>query len=133
MEAGVVDLISQVHQKLTVQLEARLRDMEAATYCSVFLLRRSDTVTEMQSADRAHNELVTKQPSVERGSPHIWFFTVLLRGREQNLATKNSARIPTLRESGSGEDTQGDRRRPAAAKVACLGQSVEALPNLRKA
>ena len=33
----VTDLISQVHIKRTVQLESRMRSMEAATCCTLFL------------------------------------------------------------------------------------------------
>ena len=41
---------------LTVQLESRMRDLESATYCTLFLLIDSEMVTDMQDADRAHNE-----------------------------------------------------------------------------
>ena len=73
VENDVMDLISQVHLKLSVQLESRVRDAEAATHCTLFQLRGSAIVTEMHSAGRAYDELVNTQPSVERGSPHIWF------------------------------------------------------------
>ena len=82
-----MDLISQVHLKLSTQLESRVRDVEAATHCTLFLLTGSEIVTEMQSAGRAYDELVTTQPSVERGGPHIWFVTAMLRGRELALRT----------------------------------------------
>ena len=78
-----MDLISQVHLKLSVQLESRVRDVEAATHCTLFLLRGSAIVTEMHSAGRAYDVLA----SVERGSPHIWFVTEMLRGRELALRT----------------------------------------------
>ena len=68
-----MDLISKVHLKLSVQLESRVRDVEAATHCTLFQLRGSAIVTEMHGAGRAYDELVNTQPSVERGSPHIWF------------------------------------------------------------
>ena len=35
-DADVMDLIIQAHQNLSTQLESRVRDMEAATYCTVF-------------------------------------------------------------------------------------------------
>ena len=68
----MADLISQVqlNMKLSVLLESCMRDMELATYCTLFLPRESDIVKEMQDESRAHNELVTKYPDVERGSPH---------------------------------------------------------------
>ena len=87
MENDVIDLISQVHLKLSTQLESRVRDVEAATYCTLFQLRRSAIVTEMHSAGRACDVLVNTQPSVERGSPHIWFVTAMLRGRVLALRT----------------------------------------------
>ena len=48
------------------------RDMEFVTYCTLFSVRNSAIVTEMQIAGRAYNELVTKHLAMERGSPHIW-------------------------------------------------------------
>ena len=83
MENDVMDLISQVHLKLSVQLESRVRDVEAATHCTLFQLRGSAIVTEMHSAGRAYDVLA----SVERGSVHIWFVTAMLRGRELALRT----------------------------------------------
>ena len=73
-----MDLISEVHLKLSVQLESRVRDVEAATHCTLFQPIGSAIVTEMHSAGRAFDELVNTQPSVERGSPHIWFVTAML-------------------------------------------------------
>ena len=77
----MTDVISQVHlnMKLTVQLESHMRDTEPATYCTLFLQKGNDIVKEMQDAGRAYNELVTYQPSVERGSPRIWFFNAMLK------------------------------------------------------
>ena len=56
VDEEVADLVSQVHMKLTVQLESRMRDLESATYCTLFLLIDSEIVTDMQDADRAYNE-----------------------------------------------------------------------------
>ena len=77
-----MDLISQAHLKLSVQLESRVRDVEAATCCTLFQLRGSAIVTEVHGARTAYDELVNTQPSVERESPHILFVTAMLRGRE---------------------------------------------------
>ena len=52
--------------KLTVQLKSRLRDMEAATCCTLFLLRSSAVVTVIQSTDTAYNDMETNQPDKER-------------------------------------------------------------------
>ena len=79
MENDVMDLISEVHLKLSVQLASRVRDVEAATHCTLFQLRCSAIVKEMRSAGRAYDELINTRPSVERGSPHIWFVTAMLR------------------------------------------------------
>ena len=46
-DADVMDLIIQAHQKHSTQLESRVRDLEAATYCTLFLLRENDIVTEI--------------------------------------------------------------------------------------
>ena len=82
-----MDLISEVHWKLSAQFESRVRDAEAATHCTLFQLRGSAIVTEMHGAGGAYDELVNTQPCVERGSPHIWFVTAMLRGRELALRT----------------------------------------------
>ena len=37
----VAEPISRVYMKLTVQLESRMRDLESATHCALFLLRDS--------------------------------------------------------------------------------------------
>ena len=42
----------------------------------------------MQDANRTYNELVTNQPSVERGSPHIWLFSALQKTMEKTLTNK---------------------------------------------
>ena len=86
-----MDLISQVQLQRTVQIESRVWDMEAATYCTFFFLRSSAIVTEVLNASRAYNELVTTQPNMERLSPHIWLFTSMLRSIENVLANKSSA------------------------------------------
>ena len=46
----VAELISRVYMKLTVQLESRIRDLESATHCALFLLRDSVFVTDIQNA-----------------------------------------------------------------------------------
>ena len=67
VEEDVLDLISQVHMKLTI----RLRDKGAATYWTSFLLRSNANMAEIQTASRAYNDTVTKQPSAERGPAHL--------------------------------------------------------------
>ena len=57
--------------KLTAQLESRMRDMESATCCPRFLPKENDIVKEMQDAGRSYNEVITYQPRLESGSPHI--------------------------------------------------------------
>ena len=47
MEDDVMDVISQVHLLLSIQLESRARDMEAATYCTLLILRGSAIVTSL--------------------------------------------------------------------------------------
>ena len=59
MEEYVMVLISQVHLQCNVQIESGVRDMEAATFCTLLLLRSSAIVTEVLNAGRAYNELVT--------------------------------------------------------------------------
>ena len=46
-EDDVLDLISHVHLKLTIPLESRLRDVQAATYYTLFSRKCSAIVTEM--------------------------------------------------------------------------------------
>ena len=42
----------------------------------------------MQDAGRLFSELVTNHPDKERGSPHVWFFTAMLKATEDNLSQK---------------------------------------------
>ena len=44
----VTELITQVHMKLSVQQESHVRDLKSATHCTLFLLRDSVIVTDMQ-------------------------------------------------------------------------------------
>ena len=47
----MLDLISHVHLKLTIPLESRLRDVQAATYYTLFSRKYSAIVTEMATVD----------------------------------------------------------------------------------
>ena len=46
-EDDVLELISHVHLKLTIPLESRLQDVQAATYYTLFSRKCSAIVTEM--------------------------------------------------------------------------------------
>ena len=72
-------------------------------------------MTEMHSAGRAYDELVNTQPSVERGSPHIWFVTAMLRDAEGKRVgfEDHAMTTPRPEEGGSGKGTPGDSRRLA--------------------
>ena len=71
MYADVPDLIAQIHLKLSAQLGARVRDLEASMYCTLFPPKEGEIVKYVQSAGRINSDMVENQPSVERGSPHI--------------------------------------------------------------
>ena len=88
----------QNNRKLSVQLLSRMRDLGAATYCTLFLPEESDTVKEMQDAGRVHSELETNHPGKERGSPHIWFFAAMQKAIEETLAQK-AGNAPDLRKA----------------------------------
>ena len=75
----MTNLITQVHLKLTVQLESRMRDMEAATECTLFLPKDSDIVKEMLSIGRHYSNMIENHPEQERGSPHTWFFNSMVK------------------------------------------------------
>ena len=100
-----------------------MRDAEAATRCTLFQLRGSAIVTEMHSAGRAYDELVNTQPSVERGSPHIWFVhRAMLRGRRVGFEDPRDDHPKTRRR----RKWVGTFRRQSKA-------SVQAPPSVRKA
>ena len=88
-DVDVMDLITPVHLQLSAQLGSRVRDLEAATYCTLFLPNESDIVTEMQNAGRFYSDMVTRHPDKERGSPHIWFFNAMLRATKKILTNRN--------------------------------------------
>ena len=70
-EADVVDLVLQVHAKLTVQLESRMRDVEASMYCTVLLPSESDIVEEIRGADRLHSDMVEKSQMWKEKPAHM--------------------------------------------------------------
>ena len=66
-DADVMDLVTQVHLKLSTQLKSRVEDLEVATYCPLFLPKDNDIVKEMQDAGRFYSEMVTSHSDKERG------------------------------------------------------------------
>ena len=71
-DADVTDMIAQEHLKLSTQLEARVRDLESATHCILFLPTESDTVKEMQKRRQVlqrHGGKPTKRG--QRRSTHL--------------------------------------------------------------
>ena len=64
-DADVMDLTTQAHQKLSTQLESRVTDLEAATYCTLFLPKENDIVTEMQNAGWFYSVMATYHPDKE--------------------------------------------------------------------
>ena len=97
MEDEVMNLISQVHLELTIQLESRSRGMEAAAQCTLFPLRYSAILTEVPSAGRFYNDLLT-----DKGRPaHL----VLHCDAEGFSAIRTSA-TTSSRSGKGGEDAE---------------------------
>ena len=84
----MTNLITQAHLKLAVQLESRMRDMEAATYCTLFLPKDSDIVKEMLAIGRHYNNMIENHPEKERGSRHKWFFNSMVKATETALRSR---------------------------------------------
>ena len=95
MGADVTNLITYLHLKLPVQLESRMRDMEAATYCPLFLPKGSEIVKEMLVIGRHHSNMTENHPEQERGSLHIWFFNT--RSRIGELSPPDQGQTEALR------------------------------------
>ena len=55
VDADATDLIIQVHLKLSTQLEARVRDLESSTCCTLFPAKESDIVKETKNAGRFYS------------------------------------------------------------------------------
>ena len=114
------------------EMEDELMDLisQAARDCTWYLLRSTAIVTEMPTAGRAYNDLVTKQPAVVRGSPHVWFFTSVLRGTVKESLGDQGQCTDRLRpgEGGSGQD---DSQGQQPQEVVALGRGVQTLPNVR--
>ena len=72
----------------------------------MFLPSESGIGKEVQDADRDYNNMVTTQPSVERGSPHIWFFNAMLKAIAEtlvdrlNLSPSDRGKVEALRSLG---------------------------------
>ena len=65
-----------------------MMDMEAATYCTLFLIKDSDIVKEMLAIRRQHSNMIENHPEQERGSPHIWFFNSMVKATETTLRSR---------------------------------------------
>ena len=77
VDADVMDLATQVQLKLFfAQRESRVGDLEAATYCTLFLPQESDVVKEMHDAGRVCSELDHPR-QVKRKSAHLVFVAML--------------------------------------------------------
>ena len=110
----VQDLISPGQMKLCIQPWSSKRDVEAATFCTVFLPRDSVVVTEMHKVGRQYSEAVSTEGSQERGSP-----------RKRRTQTQDVIR-QTLLFCGA-RAPQG-----RAPRVNQAMQQVEALPKTEK-
>ena len=88
MEAEAADLTLQVPAKLTIRFEFRMRDIEATMCCAVFLPSESGIVKEVQEAGRDYNNMVTNQPTMERRSPDIRFFSAMMKAIVETLVDK---------------------------------------------
>ena len=84
----MTNLITQAHLKLPVQLESRMRDMEAATYCTLFLPKDSDIVKEMLAIGRHYSNMLENHPEQERGSRHKWVFNSMVKATETALRSR---------------------------------------------
>ena len=61
-EEDMQDLISRVHMELGIRLESHMRDVDAATYCTVFSSKKH--------CNRAKN--ARGRPTVQRRSGEAW-------------------------------------------------------------
>ena len=68
LETEAADLALQVQATLTVQLESQMRDLEATTCCTVFLLSESGTVKEEPDARRDYIQQQCCQHPAKRGT-----------------------------------------------------------------
>ena len=81
-----------------------MRDMEAATYCTLFLPKDSDIVKEMLSIGRHYSNMLENHPEQERGSRHIWFFNSMVKATE------------TAQRSRIGERSSADQEQTEALR-----------------
>ena len=80
--------ITLAHLKFTVQLESRMRDLEAATYCTLFLPKGSDIVKEMLAIGRHYNNMIENHAEKQRGSRHKWVFNSMVKATETALRSR---------------------------------------------
>ena len=101
-----------------------------------------DVLHSVRTKKQRHRDINAKcRPSLqrhgntERGSPHIWSSAATLKGMDGEDPGKQGRRSDSSRsgEGGSGADAQEDGRRPEAARLDCMSESVQASPNPRKA
>ena len=80
---------TQLQLKLCTHLDSRVKDLDAATYCTLFPPKESDIVKEMQDASRAGN----KPPRQRKRTPaHLAFFLRQVRGCQVNMSVRKKHR-----------------------------------------
>ena len=93
-----------------------MRDMEAATYCTLFLPEDSDIVNEMLAIGRHYSNMMENHREQERGGSHIWYFNSMVKATETTLRS----RIGELSPPDQGELTALRRLRTITESVHTL-------------
>ena len=84
VDGDVTDLIAQAPKTLSTQLEARVRDLEASTYCTLFLPKRGRH--RERNANRRQDLQRHCRKQARRGKRR--FFNALLKATERILKIK---------------------------------------------
>ena len=120
-EEDVQDLISRVHMELGIRLESHMRDVDAATYCTVFFIQ----------------EALQSRKKMPEGRPN----SAATQWRSMEAAKTKEVRnllisISMLREFEEAEAVQIQRsaaENPEAAGIPHPRHSMKTTPNIREA
>ena len=119
-EEHMQDLISRMHMKLGIQLESRMRDVDAATYGTVFFIQEAlQSRKKCQSqANSAAKQWRSMEAAKTKEVRNLLILFSMLRGFEEAEA------VQILRSAAEN---------PAAAGIAHPCYCMQATPNIREA
>ena len=116
-----------MHLKFTVQLESRMRDLEAATYCTLFLPKDSDIVKEMLAIGRHYNNMIEKSCRERKRKPSHMVLQLDGESNRNGLEEQDRRTEPSRPGADrSSEVVQDDNRKHGSPRTGHMDKSMQA-------